>query len=282
MEEYSHTWLWIGCAGMAAGAALIALLSLKAPKNESHHFVASFFVTLFAAAAYFAMASGTGVLEAARDGAKDVTVFYARYIDWTVTTPLLLLGLMMVALPSLRGGGEEGRDRNGLIGLLIGADVFMIVTGFVGALTANETDRYVWFGISCLGFLIVLVGVWGPLRKAAAAQSKGVSGLFTRLAGVLTVLWLIYPVLWIIGTEGLGEVSLDTEITLFAIIDLLAKVGFGLLLVTGIISLYSGRRTAARRSSGGSTARKKSTARKPAARKKSTARRKTTTRARRA
>jgi len=266
---------------MAAGAALIALLSLKAPKNESHHFVASFFVTLFAAAAYFAMASGTGVLEAARDGAKDVTVFYARYIDWTVTTPLLLLGLMMVALPSLRGGGEEGRDRNGLIGLLIGADVFMIVTGFVGALTANETDRYVWFGISCLGFLIVLVGVWGPLRKAAAAQSKGVSGLFTRLAGVLTVLWLIYPVLWIIGTEGLGEVSLDTEITLFAIIDLLAKVGFGLLLVTGIISLYSGRRTAARRSSGGSTARK-STARKPAARKKSTARRKTTTKARRA
>lgn len=277
MEEYSHTWLWIGCAGMATGAALIALLSLKAPKNESHHFVASFFVTLFAAAAYFAMASGTGVLEAARDGAKDVTVFYARYIDWTVTTPLLLLGLMMIALPSLRGGGEEGRDRNGLIGLLIGADVFMIVTGFVGALTANETDRYVWFGISCLGFLIVLIGVWGPLRKAAAGQSKAVNGLFTRLAGVLTILWLIYPVLWIIGTEGLGEISLDTEITLFAIIDLLAKVGFGLLLVTGVISVYSGRR-----SSAGAGSARKSTARKPAARKKSTARRKTTTKARRA
>ena len=58
--------------------------------------------------------------------------------------------------------------------------------------------------------------------------------LYMRLLTILTVLWLIYPVLWALGTEGAGTLSLTGEIAVFAVIDVLAKVGFGILLVLGV------------------------------------------------
>jgi len=44
-------------------------------------------------------------------------------------------------------------------------------------------------------------------------------------------LWTAYPIVWIVGTEGLGLVPLGPETALYAVLDLSAKVGFGLLLV---------------------------------------------------
>ena len=37
-----------------------------------------------------------------------------------------------------------------------------------------------------------------------------------------------------LGTEGTGALSLTGEILVFAIIDVLAKVGFGIVLVMGV------------------------------------------------
>ena len=60
--------------------------------------------------------------------------------------------------------------------------------------------------------------------------------LYTRLLGILTVLWFIYPILWVLGTEGTGAIGLTGEILVFAVIDVLAKVGFGIVLVMGVKS----------------------------------------------
>jgi bacteriorhodopsin len=37
---------------------------------------------------------------------------------------------------------------------------------------------------------------------------------------------------WLIGTEGFGAVGSTTEVLLFLILDILAKIGFGILLLT--------------------------------------------------
>jgi len=140
----------------------------------------------------------------------------------------------------------------------------MIVTGFVAALTADETNRYVWYGLSCLGFLLVLVAVWGPVYSAAKKQGGDTQKLWVTLASVLTVLWFIYPIVWVLGTEGQAVIDLKAEITIFAIVDLLAKVGFGLLLVTGVKKIYTKR--PARRSTARKSSARKSTARRKTAR----------------
>ena len=40
------------------------------------------------------------------------------------------------------------------------------------------------------------------------------------------------PLVWLLGTEGFSAVGSTTEVLLFLILDVLAKIGFGILLLT--------------------------------------------------
>jgi len=230
----SSTWLWIGTIGMALGA--VAIIGLGNKAEGRHHVTASAFVCIIAACAYFAMASKQGIHTFTDNGGVERTVYYARYLDWLFTTPLLLIGLVTVALPRLTST-LQGRDRNALVAGVVGADILMIVTGLIGSLSRETHTRWVWYIISCAFFVVVLYMIAGPIRAAAAERSAGHAALYTRLLGILTVLWFIYPIIWAIGTEGAGKLGLSSEIAIFAVVDLLAKVGFGILLVSGSAKL---------------------------------------------
>jgi bacteriorhodopsin len=41
----------------------------------------------------------------------------------------------------------------------------------------------------------------------------------------------VYPIAWLVGTEGAGIVPLFVETLLFMILDVTAKVGFGIILL---------------------------------------------------
>ena len=228
MEE---TFLWIGFAGMSLGAVAIAAIGRGARGEDSHHAVASMFVCIIAAVSYFAMANGQGIIDV--DGRS---VYIARYADWLFTTPLLLLGLLMVGIPALRQG-EDSRARTSLFAGVIGADVLMIVTGALAALSSDDTVRYTWYAISCGAFLAVIGLLYGPAREIVKRETGATVALFGTLLTMLTVLWFIYPILWLLGTEGTGAIGLEAEIAVFAVIDLTAKVGFGLLLVSRVVGL---------------------------------------------
>jgi len=241
MSDGPETFLWIGFAGMVLGAIGIAAIGRGARGEDKHHAVASMFVCLIAAVSYFAMANGLGIIDV--DGRS---VYLARYADWLFTTPLLLLGLLMVGIPALRAG-EDSRARTSLFAGVIGADVLMIVTGALAALSTDDTVRYTWYAISCGAFLAVIGILYGPAREIVKAHTGGAAALYGTLLTMLTVLWFIYPVLWLLGTEGTGTIGLSAEIAVFAVIDLTAKAGFGLLLVSRVVALSQ---TATSRSAG--------------------------------
>jgi bacteriorhodopsin len=237
-----NTWLWIGTIGMALGA--VAIIGIGGKNESRHHVTASAFVCIIAACAYFAMASKQGIHTFTDNGGVERTVYYARYLDWLFTTPLLLIGLITVALPRLTSA-LHGRDRNALVAGVVGADVGMILTGLFAALSRDTHTRWVWYIISCAFFVVVLYFIAGPIRAAAAERSADHAALYTKLLGILAVLWFIYPILWAVGTEGVGALSLSGEIAVFAVIDLLAKVGFGILLVSGAAKLRAPERALA-------------------------------------
>nr|1BCT_A Chain A, BACTERIORHODOPSIN [Halobacterium salinarum] len=58
-----------------------------------------------------------------------------------------------------------------------------------------------------------------------------VASTFKVLRNVTVVLWSAYPVVWLIGSEGAGIVPLNIETLLFMVLDVSAKVGFGLILL---------------------------------------------------
>lgn len=105
------------------------------------------------------MATGLGISYVPTHGAKGQhnpnvflkrQVYWARYIDWLLTTPLLLLDLALLA----------GLSPATTVSIMI-VDVFMILTGlFSGLVPAAYSDgsraRWLFYAVSCVALLIIL------------------------------------------------------------------------------------------------------------------------------
>ena len=219
-----NDWLWIGFYGMALGAAaLLAYGWSYRTRDEENHAYLHLFVCLAAMASYLAMATGYGSVRLA-DG-RDF--YFARYVDWSVTTPLLLLGLSLTALHS------PFRRWALLLGLLF-TDVYMIVTGlFAGLSPTGSAAKWTWYLISSGAFLFIYYALFGPLRREAGLTGARAAALFKRNATVLAVLWFGYPVIFLLGDEGVRSVGPVGTAAAYTILDLLAKVAFGLFSLSG-------------------------------------------------
>jgi bacteriorhodopsin len=51
------------------------------------------------------------------------------------------------------------------------------------------------------------------------------------------VVWTLYPIVWILSPEGWGLYGSTMEASLFTILDVLSKVGFGLLAVATLAQI---------------------------------------------
>ena len=60
LTSTQETILYLGTAGMAIGAVIIAVIGFSLPNVERHHVTASFFVCAIAACLYLLMALGQG------------------------------------------------------------------------------------------------------------------------------------------------------------------------------------------------------------------------------
>lgn len=221
----SSFWLWFTWGGMTLATVLFLYWAANGRAQNLHHYVTSAAITLWAAMMYIVMAVGGGAAMIEEPGGLRL-FYYARYIDWTITTPLLLLGLAWVAL------GSINRNPQVVLGLVV-ADVAMILTGAVAGATGGAF-KWFWYVISCIFFLAVLALIWGPLQNAARSGVSPEASLFFPLAVVLTVLWFAYPVVFLIGTEGLSAIGASVEVFLYAVLDISAKVGFGIILLGGV------------------------------------------------
>jgi bacteriorhodopsin len=212
------TWFWIGVVGMALGAAVISLKGGRRSQDEEAHTILHGIVCVIAACSYFSMAIGQGGIE--REQGR--IFWFARYVDWSVTTPLLLLGLAITAL-------HGAHRRRTLVAAVLGADVLMIVTGLFSGLSADPVGRWVWYVISCASFVVVYLVLFGPLRREARTRDHERSRAYGHHVTVLAVLWLIYPIVVALGPDGSGVWSSTVTTACIAVVDLLAKVGYGLL-----------------------------------------------------
>lgn len=110
-------------------------------------------------------------------------IFWARYIDWCLTTPLLLLDLCLLA-------GLDGAH----ILMAIIADVIMVLTGMFAAFGSEDTpQKWGWYAIACIAYLVV---VWHlAVNGRAQAQAKGekLGSFFLSLAGYTVLVWTAYP-----------------------------------------------------------------------------------------
>ena len=105
ITTHGSDWYWAVTAVMAVSTIAFMGLSFSVPRNKRifHYITAS--ITLVASIAYFTMASNLGyaaiVVEFVRSNPKVSglyrEIFYVRYIDWFVTTPVSIAILPWLA-----------------------------------------------------------------------------------------------------------------------------------------------------------------------------------------
>lgn len=224
--------LWVVFAVMVLASAAFALLSWNIPTSKRVYHVLTTLVTIIAALSYFAMASGDGVsykCEEKTDYHDHVPdthhtvcrqIYWARYVDWSLTTPLLLIELCLLA-------GVDGAHTL----MAVAASLIMTLTGLFAAFGNNNTfQKWGWFTIACVAYVFVIWHVALHGSRVVRAKGDKVARLFGGLAAFIFIIWTIYPIVWGIA-EGAHRTSVDTGIVVYAALDILAKVGFGLWLL---------------------------------------------------
>lgn len=231
ITDHGSDWYWAVCALMTFCTLVFAGMSFTKPRQDRifHYITAS--ITLVAAIAYFSMASGIGQAPitvefpyggryGSFDGYVTREIFYVRYIDWFITTPLLLLDLLLTAgLPWPT------------IAVTILVDEVMIVTGLIGALTNTSYKWGYWlFGMLALFYVIYILAIQGRMY----AKAIGPKNYKVYMAcGVLTLgIWLLYPIAWGLS-EGGNVIHPDSEAAFYGVLDVIAKPVFGTMLILG-------------------------------------------------
>jgi len=165
-------------------------------------------ITLMTSIAYLIMATAHGFIQSCPDTKPS---YYIRYLDWIITMPIMLLLLSFIkALPI------ESRC------FVVFLDIIMVFSWAMGAAVTIGT-KWIFFAFGLLCLLPILFTFHWEWRRRQTASTDFNKKVDTAL-WILTVTWLMYPVMWVI-TEGTGSICSDTETVLYAVLDVLAKLG---------------------------------------------------------
>ncbi|KAJ5233269.1 uncharacterized protein N7469_005035 [Penicillium citrinum] len=224
--------LWVVTALMGISSLVFYSLAARAPLSKRIFHVLSSFITTISFITYLALASGQGINVAwspIHNHHKHVPntddeffrdVLWLRYVNWAISTPLLLINLALVS-------GLPGAH----LAPAILSHWVMLAAGLLGTYDGHTRTRWVWLTISCLSYLSTLHHAGFHAHRASSSQEAQVKRFFGAISGLVFVVFALYPIVIASGPLAL-KVSVDAETILFAAHDILTQgiVGYWLLL----------------------------------------------------
>eukprot|EP00741_Cyanophora_paradoxa_P005227 tig00000865_g5067.t1 len=211
--DLARVFQWIDFAFMCVG--IIGFLAIWIWHGHREYYVFNFLVVLIASQAYLLIALGEGSIDI-----NGNHVNWIRYLDWSITTPMLVIDLMTIA--------DASWSRKVLFCVI---DWLMIATGFAAALMA-EPNRWILYAFSCLFEFILLVGLYSYVKPTIEALPDKKSAFLFKISVVMFfAAWTVFPIVWAVGPEGKHHLSLAGEAILHAAADLVAKVLFGFIYI---------------------------------------------------
>ena len=150
-----------------------------------------------------------------------------RYIDWSVTVPLLTVELLAVC-------SVAGAKARTLRFTTMAAAFLMIVTGYLGSqVLAEGRDRtalVVWGLISTVFFVYLYVALIGAVRVSLPTMGREAALSLRNAAIVLLGSFGIYPLVYAVPVFADVTPAWFTAMQLaYSAADVVAKVGFGVL-----------------------------------------------------
>jgi sensory rhodopsin len=204
----------LGTVGMVLGTMAFVWGAGSADSGDRLFYWLLAAISGIASVGYVLMTLGYGWVAVA-DSSR--VVFVPRYVDWVLTTPLLLAFLALLA----------GADR-GTLRKLVGVNTVVMVLGTAAALQQGPVS-YGLFAVAAVAYGLLVRLLLGPVSNAASEQDPATQSLFQSLRNLTVVLWSVYPTIWLLGPPGLAVLTTTVDVMLVVYLDLLTKVGFGLI-----------------------------------------------------
>lgn len=151
-----------------------------------------------------------------------------RYIDWTLTVPLMCVEFYLIIKPY---GGKIGT-----MWKLIVYSVFMLFFGYVGE-AIDRDNSAIWGAVSTLGYLGILYEIYlGDVKKIAdASNDRSTLKAVSLLRWFVLVGWAIYPIGYMMIPGGLlSGININIDL-IYNIGDAVNKIGFGLVVYSAAI-----------------------------------------------
>jgi len=235
--------LWVVFVLMLIATITFGAMAWSVPVSKRIYHSITTLIVLIATISYFAMATGTGFTlrhfrwrDHHEHGVPDTfrhihrEVYWVRYVDWLLTTPLILVDLTLLA----------GLNGSNLFSMIIANNV-MVLSGLFSALTPSSTwsiqkdpiqrlpsrgARWGWYAIGCIAFLYIAYTILVTGISVARKKGSAVSRVYTSIATYTLVIWIAYPIIWGISASS-HRLTVDGEIVAYGILDILAKGIFG-------------------------------------------------------
>ena len=214
--DYVGFTFFVGCMAMMAASAFFFLSLSQFDRKWRTSVLVSGLITFIAAVHYWYMRDYWAV------NMESPTFF--RYVDWILTVPLMCVEFYLI----LKVAGAK----QSLMWKMITGSLIMLVTGYFGE--AVFTDQAaLWGGISGLAYFYIVYEIWfGSAKKLALEAGGDILQAHKILCWFVLVGWAIYPLGYMLGTEGwytsiLGSGSVDVA---YNIADAINKIGFGLVI----------------------------------------------------
>ena len=214
--------------GMAGGAYYFALIKNTLPLEHQSNAATSSVYCMMAAIAYgyinYKYGIGTDAL------AKGDYPTVLRYIDWLVTTPLIVN-----KFPEILGGDEAPA----IALLVIVADIMMVLFGFAGETSINAAKGstaigWAMFGVGCLAWLFIIFILYTAVYNASLTKLAPIKTGLTRLKLFIVVGWAIYPLGFLLTLiSNSPDVRVARELV-YNFADLFNKIGFGLVAIYAV------------------------------------------------
>jgi bacteriorhodopsin len=174
---------------------------------------------LTGAASYYAQASDLGWRAVEQANHHSRQIFYARYINWTISFPTLALSLGLIS---------------GISWSTIAVNIFLAWFWVLNYLVAAyTTTSYKWgfFAFGTLAYIFLAMSTINESRESA--EVLGIGRDYIILSGWVNLLWQLYPIAF--GLSDGGQViSVTGGFIFFGILDvlLLPMVSIGFLILS--------------------------------------------------
>lgn len=156
--------------------------------------------------------------------AESFASYLPRYMDWSVTVPLLIVEALAVS-------AVIGAQVRKLRAVGIAAAFLMIFTGYLGAGVIghgnNTSALLLWGMISTVFFIVLYVVLIGALRRSKASMSAEVYSTYAKAIILLVSVWGWYPIAYAIHNWFAGSAATTIIQVGFSFADIAAKAGFG-------------------------------------------------------